>query len=102
MLTPVSPSTSSNPIQIVRQAVLNQTLYTVPSGRKFYGAFFHTGAWNIVINGVAITSHTSMTFNGPPSPITLTEGTVVSCGGSYASWSLVGIEVDAGKTLDGA
>jgi hypothetical protein len=101
MLITTATSTPSNPIQIAVQAVTSQVLYTVPSGRKFYGAFFHTGAWNIVINGVELTSATTLTFS-PGIPITLTAGSIVSCGASYQNWSLVGVEVDAGTTLNGA
>ena len=101
MLTPVVTSTSSNPIQIAVAAVLNQTLYTVPPGRKFDGYFYHFGNWNILVNGVQLTSATSLAFS-PGIPITLIAGSVVSCGGSYQAWSLVGVEVDAGTTLDGA
>lgn len=101
MLIPASAVTSSNPIQIAVAAVLNQTLYTVPAGRKFYGYFYHFGNWHILVNGIQLTSATSLTFS-PGIPITLTAGSVVSCGGSYQGWSLVGVEVDAGTTLDGA
>lgn len=76
--------------QIVVQAIVNQTLYTVPTGKKFTGTAFNSGNMQLVVNGIQIVSSSGTT----PATVslTLTEKSVISCGTTYASWALLGVE----------
>ena len=101
MLTPAPPSVGSipsNAIQIVINAVTSQVLYTVPVGKKFIGYAFNAGNMQLIINSIQTINSSSNT--GLSYPLTLVSGTIVSCGGSYAAWVLIGIELDNNYEFD--
>ena len=102
MLTPALVSTvDASPTVIALRGLAGNTVwYTVPAGKKFIGSFINNGNMELKINSVLI--FTTSTTNQPPHPIdvVLPEGTVVSCGPSYVSWSIVGTEISNGTTLD--
>jgi hypothetical protein len=94
-------SVNVNPRVIAMRAKpTNTTWYTVPAGKKFIGWVANNGNFQPTINGVEIWN--TSTTNQPPDPIDLVlpEGTTVGCGATYASWSLVGVEINNGTTLD--
>jgi hypothetical protein len=95
LVTKTTTNTSSTAKQIVVKATTSTTLYTVPTGKTFTGQVFaHMGnGIECNINGVVFISLTPTTpYFGTPVPLTLLAGTVVSCGPSYANWTLFGIE----------
>lgn len=100
MLIAATPSTTipSNAIQIAKNPVTSQVLYTVPTGKKFIGQAVNRGNIQVVINSITIID--SSTNTGLVYPLTLVSGTIVSCGGSYASWSFMGIELDNNYEFD--
>ena len=96
--TPSIRSIPSNAIQIAKNPVTSQVLYTVPTGKKFIGQAVNRGNIQLLINSINYIDASSNT--GLVYPLTLVSGTIVSCGRSYASWSFMGIELDINYEFD--
>lgn len=92
MLTPINVSNSAGSKLIFVQAIVNTTLYTVPTGKTFSGRFITTSNAEIRVNGITLYSSNSTTPATFPYEFTFPAGTVISCGGSYPAWSLIGYE----------
>ena len=90
MLTNPTKTITISQKQIVANAVINQILYTVPAGKTFVGNAFNYSNMQLYVNGIQLISAASAT--PAQVPLTLVGGSVVSCGGSYSGWSLVGVE----------
>lgn len=91
MLTPVSQVASEGKF-IFASASTNTTVYTVPAGKSFTGRFITSGNAEIYINGRQFYVTQSSIPSQFPFEFTFGAGTVISCGSSYAAWSVVGIE----------
>lgn len=92
MLTPIPTTATGASKFIFVPAVTNATLYTVPSGKTFTGRFLCNGNAEIRVNGVALLTTSSITSYQFPFDFTFPAGTVISCGGSYSTWTLIGSE----------
>lgn len=87
-------ASATTPKQIAVRAVTG-VMYTVPAGKTFTGVVPVTmgNGCEIFINGVNILSLAPTTpYFGFNVPLNLTAGTVVSSGGSYLNWSILGVE----------
>lgn len=96
MLKSVNTASSTSTKQIaVRPTAVNTTMYTVPSGKTFTGYAVCTAGngCDLVINGVSIFQMGGSTpYFATPFPLNCPAGTVISCGSSYANWTIYGTE----------
>lgn len=81
---------------IAVRATTGAVLYTVPAGKTFSGFACPNSNISLVLNGIILLSITqsanSTSMPGSQFKLELTEGDVISSGGSLFDWSLMGTE----------
>ena len=90
-VVPVATSSSTSKQIAVAPTAVNQTIYTVPSGKTFTGNIVMWNSGQALVNGVQVV----YTYNAPNTvtvPVTLVAGSVIASGSSYISWALIGVE----------